>query len=171
MKRIIAILLLLVGVSTAEAQLGRKHTRVLSVDLTTTAGAYAANDVVGGLITFTNAFPTISKMGRITSIDVIDDAGTTTDYEFCPFKSAPAVIADNAAFAPTLAELKTKSPCLAAATTDRFVAGTRSSTSVASMNSFVESSSTTLYGYLVDRTGRTGASVADITLIITIEVD
>jgi hypothetical protein len=169
MKKLLPIILLIASV--AEAQLGQQHTRVLTANLTTTAGAYSANDVVGGLITFTNAFPTISTKGRIVSMDVIDDAGTTTDYEFCPFKSAPAVIADNAAFAPTLAELKTKSPCIKVATTDRFVAGTRSSTSLASMNSFVESDSTTLYGYLVDRTGRTGASTSDITLIITIEVD
>jgi hypothetical protein len=170
MKKIIVFLALFVA-GTAEAQLGRKEVRVLTTTPAVTAGAYSANDVIGGLLTFTNAFPTTAKKGRITSIDIIDDAGQTANYEFCSFKSAPAVIADNAAFAPSEAELITKNPCVAAATTDRFVAGTKSSTSVGSLFSFVASDSTTLYGYLVDRTGRTGASVSDITLIITIEID
>ena len=82
MKKIIAILLLVIGASTAEAQIVRKDTRVLSANLTTTAGAYAAGDVVGGLITLTGAFPSSNREGNVVLIDVIDDAGTTTDYEF-----------------------------------------------------------------------------------------
>lgn len=171
MKKIIAILLLLAGAFTAEAQVVRKDTRVLAVNLSTTNGAYSANDVIGGLITFNNAFPSSNREGHITSIDVIDDAGTTTNYEFCPFSAIPAVIADNAAFAPSLTELRTKGPCIQAPSSNRFVAGTRSSTSQASIRSFVRSDTTKLFGYLVDRTGRTGLSVTDITLVVTIEIE
>ncbi len=169
MKRIIAILLLLV--STAEAQLGRKETRTLTITPAVTAGAYSANDVVGGLLTFSNAFPTISKKGRVTTVAVFDDAGQTASYELFLFKSLPATITDNAAWAPSKANLLESRSWTNLATTDKFAAGTRSVTPLQSMNAFIESDSTTLYGYLVDLTGRTGASVSDITIIVVIEID
>lgn len=70
--------------------------------LTTTAGAYSASDVVGGLITIPFAD------GIIRRIKVVDDDNQGAALDLYLFSGAPTAIADNGAFATafTLADHK-----------------------------------------------------------------
>lgn len=58
-----------------------------------TAGAYSANDVVGGVLRFTGF-----KQGTLQSITIIDKAAQSVDYFIVFFESQPTTIVDNATF-------------------------------------------------------------------------
>lgn len=58
--------------------------------LTVTAGAYSANDVVGGLLTFGDTPPGILR--AVTLTDLAKQAGA---YQLVLFRSTPTAIADN----------------------------------------------------------------------------
>ncbi len=60
---------------------------------TVTAGAYSANDVVGGLLTFTGL-----RVGTLQAISICDNAAQDVDYLLVFFESAPTDITDNATF-------------------------------------------------------------------------
>lgn len=173
MKKTLTILTALLLAGVAQAQTKAVDTRVLTATPTVTASPdYTAGDVVGGLLTFTNAFPATSRTGRIVSVAIVDDAGQTATYDLFLFKSEPATTyTDNAAFSPSEADLVLASPVLQVSSSNRFAADAKAITSLSSLNSFVQATSTTLYGVLVDRTGRNGASASDITVTLTIEVD
>src|SRR5574343_384011 len=75
-----------------------------------TAGAYSANDVVGGLLTFQLAPEAPAGVnpasGFVRVVTISDDDNEKAALELHLFREAPTVIADNAAFAPTFADLK-----------------------------------------------------------------
>lgn len=60
---------------------------------TVTAGAYSANDVVGGTLTFNG----VSK-GILRAVTVVDQAKQTGAYQLVLFDTVPTTIADNATF-------------------------------------------------------------------------
>lgn len=76
--------------------------------------AYAAGDVinestsVGTIITFTNTGRTEGNSGIITASQIIDSANQTTKPQLALwlFNNAPTTVNDNAAFAPSDAELE-----------------------------------------------------------------
>lgn len=147
-----------------------KETRRVSVTPTTSATTYAAGDVIGGLLSFSNAFSDTFKRGRIVAVAIVDDAGQTASYDLFFFRSLPAgTYTNDLAFAPSEADLALCSPVINLSSSNRFAAGARSITSLSSLDSFVESTTDTLYAVLVDRTGRTGASTSDITVSVSIE--
>lgn|SRR3990167_5258851 len=61
--------------------------------LVVTAGAYSANDVVGGRLQFTGC-----TIGTLQSITIADKAAQAVDYLLVFFESAPTDITDNATF-------------------------------------------------------------------------
>ena len=61
--------------------------------LTVTAGAYSANDVVGGRIQFNGV-----RAGKLRSITITDAAAQLVDYVLVFFESVPTDITDNATF-------------------------------------------------------------------------
>lgn len=63
------------------------------VSPTVTAGAYSANDVVGGLLTFYGF-----GNGQIQSVRVSDKAAQNVAYFLVLFESVPTTIADNDTF-------------------------------------------------------------------------
>jgi hypothetical protein len=82
-----------------------KYNRNVTVDNTPTitAGAYSANDVIGGLQEIDiNA----SSGGTIRRVNLIDDDSEAAAMVLYFFDQQPSTIADNAAFAPTVADLK-----------------------------------------------------------------
>jgi len=89
-------------------------TAVYSKTLTTTAGAYTAGDVVGGLITIP------FSDGIIRRIKVVDDDNVGAALDLYLFSGTPTALADNAAFltAFVLADHKVWIRKLAIATTD-----------------------------------------------------
>lgn len=83
----------------------------LSITPTITAGAYSIGDVGGSLLSFD--FTTIPNYtaelwsgAQIQSVNIYDDANQKIGCKLYLYKSAPASIADNAAFAPSYADLK-----------------------------------------------------------------
>jgi hypothetical protein len=77
---------------------------VVQKALTVDTSAYADGDVVGGLITFgTGEFPEGAILNGVT---LVDDDNEKKLMNLFLFSAAPSSIADNAAFAPTVADLK-----------------------------------------------------------------
>jgi len=70
-----------------------------------TAGAYAAGDVVGGLLTFINAALAIGRGGYIVKVLITDNAGQAVPYELHLFDRTFAAMADNAAWSPSDANM------------------------------------------------------------------
>lgn len=67
--------------------------RKFSVTPTVTVGAYSANDVIGGTLTFHRV-----HSGRLQSITITDANAQSVDYVLVLFDSVPTTIADNATF-------------------------------------------------------------------------
>lgn len=76
----------------------------VSVTPTITLDAYTANDVVGGLMTFSGVGGS-GGGGFIRSVLVVDDADQSEPYTLYIFNDEPSAIDDDAAFAPTVADL------------------------------------------------------------------
>lgn len=72
---------------------------VVRLNPTITAGAYSADDVVGGELTITGAMGRPNGTGRLQTLWVHDADSEAAELEFYFFNSAPAnADADNAAF-------------------------------------------------------------------------
>lgn len=83
------------------------------VSVPTTAGAYAAGNVVGGLLTIDNSGIVRSPIdepqlsAKLSDVSVIDNANQAIDADIFLFSQAPAsAMNDKAAFAPSAADLK-----------------------------------------------------------------
>lgn len=76
------------------------------VSVTPTIGvdAYTANDVVGGLLTFN--FANSGGGGVVRWARVVDDDDEKAELALYLFNASPTAIADDAAFAPAVADLK-----------------------------------------------------------------
>lgn len=77
---------------------------VVDVTVTPTNDAYSAGDVIGGLMTI--AVPGSVGGGVINSIMLVDDGNEGAVLTLYLFDATPSTIADDAAFAPTAADLK-----------------------------------------------------------------
>ena len=132
---------------------------------TVTAGAYSANDAVGGLLTFTNAARVSGGGGVIKSVVFIDDAGQDVALELWLFDTTITAIADNAAWALTEAQLHT---CVAViSTTDGTwrASGTPSVCDVDVSRGYT-CTGTNLFGQIVTRGTPTFAATDDVTVRI-----
>ena len=77
-----------------------------SVTPAITAGAYGANDAVGGLMEFTNAVAESGKGGVIVGAYVVDDAGQSVKLVLLMFNQTFTATADNAAIAISEADME-----------------------------------------------------------------
>lgn len=73
---------------------------------TITAGAYSANDNVGGLLTFTDAARVSGDGGILNKIVIIDDAQQNAELELWLFDQTFTPGADNDAWSPSEADLE-----------------------------------------------------------------
>lgn len=80
------------------------RTKIVDKTPTITAGAYSAADVIGGLQTLDVA--NAGGGGILRNIIIADDDNEKAEITFYFFSAAPTTIADNAAFAPVIADLK-----------------------------------------------------------------
>lgn len=78
--------------------------KVIEQALTVGTDAYTANDVVGGLITFDVSGS--SGSGIVRWARVVDDDNEKAELTLYLFDASPTAIADDAAFSPTVADLK-----------------------------------------------------------------
>lgn len=137
-----------------------------AVTPTITAGAYSANDVVGGLLTF-DFDSDITVNGGIARHAVLTDKGTVAAaLKLYLFDTVPATIADNGAFAPSDADILS---CFAQVTLSTYASLTnnRICFSDAINRDFVTDNGK-IYGYLVADATPTYASTSDLTLTLRI---
>lgn len=72
--------------------------------ITVTLSAYTAGDVVGGLLTFDVA--RVSDRGFIERVRLVDEDSQDEPYLLYVFREQPTTIANDAAFAPTVADIQ-----------------------------------------------------------------
>ena len=139
---------------------------------TVTVGAYSANEAVGGLLTFAGAARVATYGGVIKNVLIIDDAGQDAVTELWLFDVTFTAMADNAAWAPSQADLRNL-VCVVS-TNDSAngwaAAGTLSVCSIECSYRF-DATGTSLFGQLVTRGTPTEAATDDITVQIGILQD
>ncbi len=142
----------------------------ISLTPTVTAGAYAAADAVGGLLTFANAARQSGGGGLINKVIILDDAGQDAELELWLFNASFTAMADNAPWAPSEADLRKLVAIIATTTGAWFAAGTPSAARV-EVNQRYDLAGTSLFGQLVTRDTPTFAATDDVTVTIGLLTD
>jgi hypothetical protein len=137
----------------------------ISVTPTVTAGAYTAGDAVGGLLTFANAGRLTGLGGVIKDVLIIDDAGQDVELELWLFNATFTAMADNAAWAPSEADLRKLVAIISTSSGAWFAAGTPSAARIECSQRY-DVTGTSLFGQLVTRGAPTFAATDDVTVII-----
>ena len=140
---------------------------------TITAGAYAAGDALGGLLTFVNAVRAAGETSIITKIVIVDTANQTAPVDLVLFNQAFTPTADNAAFNPSDADLANCIGFVDVAATD--YSSFNQDDAVAAKSSGLRMPfpivlvGTSLFGQMVVRDAPTYAATDDLTIKLTIE--
>lgn len=137
----------------------------ISLTPTVTAGAYVANDAVGGLLTFTNAARLTAGGGVIKDVLLLDDAGQDASLELWLFNATFTAMSDNAAWNPSQADLRKLVAIISIPAGSYFDAGTESAARV-EVSQRYDVAATSLFGQLVTRGTPTYAATDDVTVII-----
>ena len=137
---------------------------------TITAGAYSAGDAVGGLLTFANAALVSGAGGFVTDMQIVDDAGQDAALELWLFDQTFTAMTDNAAWAPSEADLENLIAIITTADGAWFAAGTPSVARVECLQRYALAA-TSLFGQLVTRGTPTYAATDDITVKIGVSQD
>jgi hypothetical protein len=111
------------------------------------AGAYTANDVVGGLLTFT--LGGAIGGGILNSILLVDDDSEGAALDLYLFNAAPTTIADDAAFAPVVADLKKLITKISIVAGDYVTVNGNDFALKETMNHIFSAVNGLIYGYLV----------------------
>ena len=134
---------------------------------TVTAGAYVANDAVGGLLTFANAARSTGGGGVIKTVVIIDDAGQDSELELWLFNQTFTAMADNAAWAPSEADLENLVGVISTEDSSQgwLDAGTPSAITIDVATRY-DLTGTSLFGQLVTRGTPTFAATDDVSVHI-----
>jgi len=132
---------------------------------TVTAGAYSAGDAVGGLLTFANAARVSTLGGVIKNVLIIDDAGQDAEMELWLFDVTFTAMADNAAWAPSQADLRNLICVVPSSDGAWYAAGTPSACDVECARRY-DLEGTSMFGQLVTRGTPTFAATDDVTVSI-----
>ena len=146
----------------------------LALTPTVTAGAYTAGDAVGGLLTFPLAARTnISEGGSVlVNVLIVDDAGQDAELELWLFNQTFTAIADNAAWAPSEADLENCIGVVSTVGSTWRAAGTPSVIQIECTRRIdLVAGGTSLFGQLVTRGTPTYAAVDDLTVKIQLLQD
>lgn len=149
--------------------------KVITASPTIDTNAYTANDVVGGLLTFdiSNA----GGGGVVRWARVVDDDNEKAELTLYLFNAAPTTIADDAAFAPVVADLKNYVGKVLFEVADyetingNAVAMIGHGVSTDLVNIDFPSSSGNLYGYLVCTATPTYTAATDLTISLGVWLD
>lgn len=135
---------------------------------TVTAGAYSADEAVGGLLTFENAAtPTGNDVGGgiIKDLIILDDAGQDAELELWLFSETFTAMVDNAAWNPSQADLRNLVAVISTANGAWFDAGTESVARI-EVSQRYDLDGTSLFGQLVTRGTPTYTATDDVTVIL-----
>ena len=151
----------------------RKHTTIVFKDTPTiTAGAYSANDAVGGLITFANVATTDSRgSGVIQSITIIDDAAQNAELELHLFDRTFTATGNNDAFAPSDDDLENYLGYILVTPADYRSFASNSAAHVSNIGLAYDLDDRSLFCQLVTRGTPTYAATDDLTVKIAILQD
>ncbi len=141
----------------------------IAVSPTITAGAYSAGDVIGGLLTF--AVPSAGGGGVWESLLIADDDNEKADVTLYLFDDTPTTIADNAAFAPVMADLRKLCAVKNAPNASYVTVNSNAYYLATNLNFPFQAPNGKLYGYLVATATPTYTAVTDLTIAITVRVD
>ena len=93
-----------------------RRIRRIAVTPVITLTAYTAGDVVGGLMTFDISTPNLD--GFLRGVRITDDAAQSEQYVLYISDALPSTIANDAAYAPTVADLNKLATTVVVATAD-----------------------------------------------------
>ncbi len=141
-------------------------TTVIAQTPTITAGAYHAKDAVGGLLTFANAGKGDAGTGIIQGVTIIDKSVQAAQLILVLFDQTFTATADNAAFAPSDADLAN---CIGTVTIAASDYVTLSDNCVATKSNIglpfkLPNGGTSLFGQLMCSGTPTYASTSDLTI-------
>lgn len=137
---------------------------------TITAGAYVANDALGDGLVFTGAARNAGGGGVIKDLLILDNAGQDAEMELWLFGAPFTAMADNAPWAPSVADLRNLVAIISTADGAWFAAGTPSAARI-EVSQRYDCVATSLYGQLVTRGAPTYAATTDISVLLGILQD
>jgi hypothetical protein len=118
------------------------------VNPTITLDAYTAGDVVGGLLTFDLSQLTTNG-GLLNNLVLIDEDSQAEAYKLYLFDALPSTITNDAAFAPTIADLTKLRTVITIATADYVTVNSMDYVLKEDINVIFSTAVGALYGYLV----------------------
>jgi hypothetical protein len=139
---------------------------VATVTPTISAGAYSANDVVGGLLTFTFA-NSRGANGMVRSIRIADRDNEKAACKLWLYKEPPTTIADNAAFAPPDSDIDKVIGVVAIAAADYTTSTANAFAGKHEQGIDFLGTNGAIYGYLVCDATPTYSATNDLTISIT----
>lgn len=145
----------------------RTITAQLSPTISTTA--YTANDVVGGLLEFDVVES--GGGGVVGQIEIADDHDVKAAFKLYLFNAAPTTIANDAAFAPTIADLQKLIGIVEIAAADYSTINGNAWAQVKDLNIWYSAQTGTLYGYLVSDATPDYNATTDLTITLTAWAD
>lgn len=139
---------------------------------TTTNGAYAAGDIIGGKLTFANMARVSGGGGWLQAVTVGVKAAVTPALELWLFDADPTntTVADNAIWSLNATDLGKAFAVVSIAAGDWKDGGTPNVASIEYLRKYTLGA-TSMYGYLVDRTGTTLTSTTDIVVTLQAALD
>ena len=151
-------------------QVGGEGIRIQATPTISAAAIYAAGDAVGGLMTFAGAARVAGGSGVIKNVMINDDDGEDAALELWLFTETVTVPGDNAAWAPSEADLR-KLVCVIATNDGTwYAAGTPSVCDIECARSY-NVTVTSLFGQLVTRGAPTYTATDDISVTISLMQD
>lgn len=133
---------------------------------TVTAGAYSANDVVGGVLTFDVS--SASGVLLLKTLRIVDDGDVKAAGTLWLFNSAPTSFADNAAFAPVIADLKKVIGKVAVVAGDYTTVNGNAIALLEDQTDVFKVDGGTLYGYFVCSGTPTYGATTDLTITLSL---
>lgn len=145
--------------------MNEERMRRIAVQPTISAGAYSANDVIGGLLEF--PIPR-NGSGFVRGVEITDDDNEKAACKLYLFASRPTAFADNAAFAPTIDDLKSLFAIVTIGSGDYSTINNNAKAIVSTNTSldFEFQNQPAVYGYLVCDATPTYTATTDLTIHI-----
>lgn len=141
--------------------------RTVDVALTVTLAAYTAGDVVGGLLTIPATHA--AGGGTLRQVSITDAANQKEPYTLYLFDAAPTTIANDAAFAPDIADLKKIAGTVAIAALDYTTVNSLAYAVKTGVDIEFAAPTGNLYAYLVAGDTPDYAAAGDLAMRFTLE--
>ena len=151
-------------------QVGGEGIRIQATPTISAAAIYAAGDCVGGLMTFAGAARVAGGSGVIKNVMINDDDGEDAALELWLFTETVTVPGDNAAWAPSEADLRKLICVIPSSDGAYFAAGTPSACDIECARSY-NVTATSLFGQLVTRGAPTYTATDDISVTVSLMQD